>query len=548
MMNSNAMDIVELSDTELVARSLGGSREAFGWIVARYQSLICALNYSATGNLSQSEDLAQETFLTAWRQLAQLREPAKLRSWLCQISRNLAFDSLRKQGREPSHQAEGLDAAAESHSPEPSPSERAISKEEQEILWRSIEQIPEIYREPLVLFYRQHQSVETVAGNLELSEDAVKQRLSRGRKLLSEQVTAFVEGALERTNPGNVFTVGVVAALPALTISSKAALLGAAAAKGAASVKTAAAAGLVGAALTPLLSLSSFWFGYRMSVDTARSDRERRFNQGFFWRLVGSISAFFLIYLVLVICFRRLVTENHLLFVSLIVGLVLAYIIAVAVFSIESYHSRKRLLASLTPEEWATKPTKPVWEYRSRRELFGLPLVHFRAGDRLAPPVRAWIAAGDCAIGVLFAFGGLAIAPVSLGGCAVGLLSFGGLSIGALSLGGTAVGVWVFGGLAIGWHAFGGCALAWSAAWGGYAIARDFAVGGVVHAAQANNQAAIDFMQANPFFRISGKTLPYLLWLNLVWILPMIGMRWITKRVNAERAKSSGAAGSDLHG
>jgi RNA polymerase sigma factor (sigma-70 family) len=538
MMKSNAMETVELSDTELVARSLGGSREAFGWIVARYQSLICALNYSATGNLSQSEDLAQETFITAWKQLAQLREPAKLRSWLCQISRNLTFDSLRKQGREPSHQAEGLEAASESHSPEPSPSERAISKEEQEILWRSIEQIPEIYREPLILFYRQHQSVEAVAGNLELSEEAVRQRLSRGRKLLSEQVTAFVEGALERTNPGNMFAAGVVAALPALTISSKAALLGAAAAKGVASVKMAMVTGALGAALAPVLSLFTGWFGYRMSVDTARSDRERKFNRGFFWRLVGSLSVFFLIYLIIVIGFRRMVTENHLLFVSLIIGLALAYVIAMAVFSIESYHLRKRLLADLTPEEWATKPTTPVWEYRSRREFLGMPLIHLRAGDRLAPPVRAWIAAGDCALGGLFAFGGLAIAPVSLGGCAVGLISFGGLSIGALSLGGTALGVWAFGGLALGWQAFGGCALAWNAAWGGYAIARAFAVGGVVHAAQANNPAAIQFMQANPFFRISGMTLPYLLWLNLVWIVPMMMMQRITKRAKQQQSAS----------
>jgi RNA polymerase sigma factor (sigma-70 family) len=533
------MDTMDFSDADLVAQSLAGRREAFGGIVARYQSLICSLNYSATGNLSQSEDLAQDTFITAWKELSKLSEPAKLRSWLCQISRNLASDALRKQGREPSHQAESLEEISESHSPEPSPIERAISKEEQEILWRSIEQIPEVYREPLVLFYRKHQSVEAVARSLELSEDAVKQRLSRGRKLLSEQVVAFVEGALERTNPGQVFTVGVLAALPTLTISAKAAALGAAAAKGAGSVKAAAATGLLGSALTPLLSFFTMWVGYRMSVDTARSDRERKYGQVFYRRLVGSIAGFFLIYLILVFCFRSLVTDNHLLFVSLIIGLVLAYAIAVAIFSVEGYRSRKKLLAELTPEEWATMPTKPVWEYRSQRQLLGLPLVHLRVGDRLAEPVKAWIAAGDCAFGILFAFGGLAIAPISIGGCAIGLFSFGGLSIGTLSLGGTALGVWVFGGLALGWQAFGGCAIAWNAAWGGYAIARGFAIGGLVHAAQANNPIALQFIQANPFFRISGKTLPYLLWLNLVWVIPMMAMRRKLNRTGREQNKIS---------
>jgi len=228
----------ELSkDAELVDASLAGNRDAFGKIVARYQSLVCSLAYSATGSLSQSEDVAQETFVAAWKQLAGLREREKLRAWLCGIARNLINNSLRRQGREPSHQAESLEEISESHSPEPQPLEQTISNEEAAILWRSLERIPEIYREPLVLFYREHQSIETVAQSLELTEDAVKQRLSRGRKMLHEQVLAFVEGALVRTNPGKAFTLSVVAALPLLDTTAKAATAGAAAAKGGAAIK-----------------------------------------------------------------------------------------------------------------------------------------------------------------------------------------------------------------------------------------------------------------------------------------------------------------------
>src|SRR5947209_4195554 len=170
------------SDSELVTQSLAGNRDAFGWIVARYQSLLCSLAYGATGSLSQSEDLAQETFVTAWKQLAELREPQKLRSWLCRISRNLTYDALRQQRREPSHKAERLEEVHEMRALEPLPSDHTIRREEEAILWRSIERIPANYREPLVLYYREHQSVETVAAALDLSEEAVKQRLSRGRK------------------------------------------------------------------------------------------------------------------------------------------------------------------------------------------------------------------------------------------------------------------------------------------------------------------------------------------------------------------------------
>src|SRR5450631_2414125 len=280
MMTTTIMSAAVNNDAELVNGTLAGNRDAFGLIVSRYQSLICSLAYSATGSFGQSEDLAQETFITAWKHLGHLRERDKLRSWLCGIARNRINNFLRREGREPVRMAEPLENVSESHSPEPLPGEQTISNEEQAILWRSLERIPEIYREPLVLFYREHQSIEAVAQNLDLTEDAVKQRLSRGRKLLHQEVLAFVEGALERTNPGKMFTLGVLAALPALTISVKAATLGAAAAKGSATAKVAGAMGWFGAFLGPLLAFFGMWIGYRMSQESAQTDREREYNKG----------------------------------------------------------------------------------------------------------------------------------------------------------------------------------------------------------------------------------------------------------------------------
>src|SRR5262249_18330104 len=154
-----------------------GDREAFSRIVSRYQTLICSLAYSRIGNLGQSEDIAQETFITASKHLRLLREPAKLRSWLCGIVRNRIHKNLRREGREPAHDAESLELVHDSPASDALPSDQVVRREEEAILWRSLERIPEIYREPLILFYREHQSVEAVAAELELSEDAVKQRL-----------------------------------------------------------------------------------------------------------------------------------------------------------------------------------------------------------------------------------------------------------------------------------------------------------------------------------------------------------------------------------
>jgi RNA polymerase sigma factor (sigma-70 family) len=114
MLATEAMHTAECNDAELVADSLGGSRDAFRQIVERYQTLICSLMYSSTGNVSQSEDMAQETFLAAWKQLRTLREPDKLRAWLCGIVRNRTQKSLQRERREPVHHAARLEDAHES--------------------------------------------------------------------------------------------------------------------------------------------------------------------------------------------------------------------------------------------------------------------------------------------------------------------------------------------------------------------------------------------------------------------------------------------------
>src|SRR2546423_9723964 len=109
---AETMTSIELiTDAELVAACLGGDREAFSRIVERYQRLLCSLAYSATGSLSESEDLAQEAFVDAWRQLRTLREPEKLRPWLCGILRFKASRLRRSDGKEPVRQAEVLDVA-----------------------------------------------------------------------------------------------------------------------------------------------------------------------------------------------------------------------------------------------------------------------------------------------------------------------------------------------------------------------------------------------------------------------------------------------------
>lgn len=299
MITAESMHVTQSSDAELVAECRRGNRDAFREIVVRHQTLVCSVAYSATGSVSRSEDLAQETFVTAWKQLAALREPAKLRAWLCGIARFMIERELRQRRREPLHTAESLDAADGSAAPEPLPSERAVTEEEKALLWHALERIPATYREPLVLFYREHQSIERVAGELDLGEDAVRQRLSRGRKYLHDEVLALVEGTLADTAPGESFSLGVVAALPLIATGAGVASAGGMAVKGttAKSVTTFAALGaMLTAGLIVTFSLMGFLvfmgtcLGLVMSRASARSARLRA-NLARCWRAIAVAGA-----------------------------------------------------------------------------------------------------------------------------------------------------------------------------------------------------------------------------------------------------------------
>jgi RNA polymerase sigma factor (sigma-70 family) len=527
---------LEMPDQDLVAQSLLGNRDAFGEIIARYQSLVCALAYNATGSLGHSEDLAQETFIVAWKQLCNLHEPAHLRAWLCGIARNLINNWLRRQGREPSHAAESLDLVSETPAPGLPPAEHAITREEEAILWRSLAEIPELYREPLVLFYREHQSIEKVAATLELTEDNVKQRLSRGRKLLHEQVLAFVEGALERSNPGRAFTLGVLAALPAMAISAQAATAGAALAKSGATAKAASAAGILNLLAGPLLIFFGNYLGYRMQLDMANTEREREFIKTFYRRLILCLAGLGNTTVLIMLLAWKYAPTHPLMIAALFGSLAAINILAIILLSWWTLRERQEMAGDRQRQGIPTVATLPAWEYRSQTELLGLPLVHIRIGGRFTGKskfVRAWVAAGDGALGLVFAFGGIAVAPVSMGGLAIGLLPFGGCAIGLLVLGGIAIGGWSYGGLALGWQAFGGCAIAWNAALGGCAIAHEVALGGFAYALQANNEMAKQFMEANQFFRIAESLAPYVNWLNVIWVVPMLVWWRVIKRAKA---------------
>lgn len=511
-------------DAELVRTSLGGDREAFGAIVSRYQSLVCAVTYSGTGSLAASEDVAQETFITAWKRLNRLSDPSKLRPWLCGIARNLANNYRRRTASAMSN----LESAGEQPAPGPTPHEQAVNREEERMVWDALEALPEQYREPLILFYREGQSAERVADELGLSPDATRQRLSRGRTLLREQVAALVETALVRSAPGRAFTTSVIAMLPAMKVSATAATLGSTAVKGTAAAKAAASMGVAGAIAGPFLGLLGAlvglfggWAGTRASIRNTHSPRERQFVVSLS-KIVWAFALLFTLAQGAIIWVATHYWRSQPTLVVITVIVIMASYAAGLVSLIIWGNRRQRLIRAQETPDLAIRAGRLI-EFRSRSFL-GLPLLHVVSGkmvDGKVVPAKGWIAIGDQAHGILFAAGGIAVGAISCGGVSFGLISLGGISIGALSLGGFALGIYALGGGAIGYIAAGGAALALHAGVGGLAIARDFALGGMAIAAHTNDAAARDFFAhggiVQSLFRFLMK--PWAELCVLLWVL-----------------------------
>lgn len=499
-MNSQTPALLDpaTSDADLVVACRAGERAAFARIVERYQRLLCSLAYAATGSLSESEDVAQEAFIVAWSEMGRLQEPAKLRPWLCGILRHKLGRLHRDRDRSTMRAAAGMEAAegvATTDLPVP---EQVGHEEEQRLLWRALAQLPETYREPLVLYYRENRSIEHVAGELDLTEDAVKQRLARGRKLLQEQALAFVEGALARTTPGKAFTLGVLAALPALLpVPAKAAGVGAAVvAHGSMAAKTTGLA----AVLASASGVVSTVLQLRVGLDQARTGRERRLvvvtTAVVFFGCLAFIGAIWGLRVAALRWWEQrvaLAVAAQAAIVVFIVAWPVVIVRLMAYFRRLRSEERRRHPASFQAER--DRVGSRAGTYRSRAALFGVPLVHvrFASPDEGEGPVFGWIAGGDRAYGLLFAWGGWAVAPVSVGAFAVGFLAVGAVGLGVIGLGTFGVGLLAIGSMAVGLKAYAGIsALGWFVARSnGFGVARVAADAPVALAEHANTPAAL---------------------------------------------------------
>ena len=174
-------------DQNDAARVLAGDTSAFEGIVRRWQSPLINLAYRFCRDRGRAEEMAQEAFLRAFRNLASWRQEAKFSTWLFTLATNLYCSELRRvppitlpfdEVHEPSD-PRSIDGGLEQRN-----QEAAIHK--------AVQTLPPKYRDVLVLYYFHEMDVPATASSLNLPVGTVKARLFRARDLLRGKLQPLV--------------------------------------------------------------------------------------------------------------------------------------------------------------------------------------------------------------------------------------------------------------------------------------------------------------------------------------------------------------------
>jgi RNA polymerase sigma-70 factor (ECF subfamily) len=188
-----------MSDEELVARSREGDLDSFNQLVMRWERPIYALAYRVIGREEDARDVAQETFLRAFRALGGFKGQAKFSSWLYRITLNLCRDWIRRQRRTPVAQApEGvdlLDLASET-TPSETIEELVSRREMSRAVAKAMASLPDEQRTAIILKEYHGLTFQEIADLLGCPLSTVKTRLYQGLTVLRRQLQ------VEESQPG----------------------------------------------------------------------------------------------------------------------------------------------------------------------------------------------------------------------------------------------------------------------------------------------------------------------------------------------------------
>jgi len=197
---TKAKDLTQPEVSRLVEAAKAGDQNAFGNLVDAYQDRIYGYLSRMLSDPNEAEDVAQETFVRAYRSLSRFRGASSFHTWLYRIASNLAIDVARKRKRQDGA-TYSLDAPVEvgdneydREIPDESnaPEEISEQREVQQTVRRAMGELPDKLRDVIVLYELQGESYEDIAETLDVPLGTVKSRLFNARGQLKERLQDMV--------------------------------------------------------------------------------------------------------------------------------------------------------------------------------------------------------------------------------------------------------------------------------------------------------------------------------------------------------------------
>ena len=188
----------QLVDHELVQRVQRGDSAAFDLLVRKYQHRIIALIGRYVGDWSECQDVAQETFLRAYRALDGFRGDAQFYTWLHRIAVNTAKNHLVSAGRRPPTgdidvaDAEQFDSGIRLRDND-TPERELMRQEVEQTVLRAVQALPEELREAITLREVEGMSYEDIAERMGCPIGTVRSRIFRAREAIDEELRPLLD-------------------------------------------------------------------------------------------------------------------------------------------------------------------------------------------------------------------------------------------------------------------------------------------------------------------------------------------------------------------
>ena len=179
----------KMTDYDIIKSCLEGDKDAFAVLVNRYKNLVYSIVLRMVNDREECNDIAQEVFIKIYKNLDKYYPSYKFSTWVIRITTNHVIDYRRKKRAE----IVPIDDVEYGLTTSKSPEEEYIQKEKKNNLEQLINELPQMYKVPIVLYHQQGLSYQEIADAMNISLSKVKNRIFRGRRMLKDELSVLKE-------------------------------------------------------------------------------------------------------------------------------------------------------------------------------------------------------------------------------------------------------------------------------------------------------------------------------------------------------------------